>query len=123
VKKKMKLDLSENGFYMIHPKWQIEALKVVWEAGEGLVSKQVWERVNNRLNPTTVSRASIINFLNFMLELNVLSGIDETSKGGHRTRYSPALGENRYKEFIVESTLSALKDSFPTELEKVLNKN
>ncbi len=119
----MKLDLSKKGFYMIHPEWQIKTLKVVWEAEEGLVSKQVWERVNSRLNPTTISRASIINFLNFMLELNILSGIDETSKGGHRTRYSPALDENEYKEFIAESTLSAMKNSFPTELEKVLQKH
>jgi hypothetical protein len=105
---------------MVHPEWQIETLMVIWEADEGLVSRQVWERVNSRLAPVTISRASIINFLNYMLKMDVLSGIDETGKGGHRTRYSYAKNENEYKEFIAKSSLRALNNHFPMELKKAI---
>ena len=116
----MKLDLSMNGLEMVHPEWQIETLMVLWEADEGLLSRQVWERVNSKLAPVTISRASIINFLNYMLNMGVLSGIDETGKGGHRTRYSFAKNETEYKEFIAESSLSALNNYFPMELKKAI---
>lgn len=116
----MKLDLSKNGLKMVHPEWQIETLMVLWDTNEGLLSRQVWERVNVRLAPVTISRASIINFLNYMLNVGVLTGIDETGKGGHRTRYSYDRDEKGYKEFIAESSLRALKNNFPMEYKKAI---
>ena len=115
----MKLDLSKTGLEMIHPYWQVEALRVVWEAEKGLISRDVWERVNSRLTPK-VSRASIINFLNYMHELGVFSGTLESGKGGYRLRYSVKLDEKGYKEFLVEKILKQFKENFPSEFEQVI---
>ena len=47
---------------------QEEALRFVWGSGEDIISREVWEYVNEALEgEKTVSRASIINFLNGMV--------------------------------------------------------
>lgn len=112
----MKLDLSNKGLLMVHPDWQIKALEVLWESNVGLLSRDVWIKVNEKLKSERISRASVINFLNYMLDLGVLSGVDETGKGGHRMRYSPAMNRQEYKLHITETAIMTLKDNYPAEL-------
>jgi len=47
-----------------------------------------------------ISRASIINSLNSMLENGVLQGSDEIGKGGHRTRYKDEMNEQELKRYL-----------------------
>ena len=61
----------------------------------------MWERVNQRRGKP-ISRASIINFLKDMRENGILQRLDETGKGGHRTRYSPSMNEQELKQHLVE---------------------
>lgn len=108
----LKMDLSQSGLSMFFKDYQYEALNVLWSSDTGLLSRNVWEQVNANL-PDSISRASIINYLNDMLEIDILKGEDETGKGGHRTRYSPAMSEQELKKHlseIVDKKLKKMRD-------------
>jgi len=105
----LKVDLSQSGLNMFFKDYQYEALNVLWNSDAGLLSRNVWDQVNANL-PDSISRASIINYLNDMLEIGILKGVDETGKGGHRTRYSPAMSKQELKEHLSEKVENKLKD-------------
>ena len=67
------------------------------------------------LKPNTISRASIINFLESMREAGVLKGEEKTGKGGHHWIYSPSMNEAEFKQFIAETILKNLMRNFPEE--------
>jgi predicted transcriptional regulator len=75
----------------------------------------VWDRVNAELKPNTISRASIINFLEAMREAGVFKGVERTGKGGYHWIYSPSMNEAEFKEFIVKTLLESLMRDFPEE--------
>jgi Fe2+ or Zn2+ uptake regulation protein len=52
------------------------ALRVLWESNERHNSRQIWVEANKRLSPETISRASIINFLEAMRENGVLHSVE-----------------------------------------------
>jgi len=95
-------------------------MRAIWMSPTGLGSKAVMDRVNAELKPNTISRASIINFLEAMREMCVLKGDDITGKGGHRWIYSPAMTEAGFKTFIAETILGNLKRDFPEETRRAL---
>ncbi|UCD45547.1 MAG: hypothetical protein JSV27_03405, partial [Candidatus Bathyarchaeota archaeon] len=81
----------------------------------GVTSREVYLHVNNVLDGKTISRASIINFLNAMCDENVLAYVEETCKGGMRRKYSPGLDEDRFKKYIAQSVFESLMKDFPTQ--------
>ena len=110
------IDPSKNGFEKVLRDYQIEALKLVWDnKGEGLTSREVYEEVNERLGSKSVSRASIINFLNAMCDEGVLEFEEETCKGGMRRKYSTGLDESGFKKYIAEVVLKSLVIDFEQE--------
>jgi hypothetical protein len=62
--------------------WQLKAIQVVWNSPEGANSGTVCVEVKKLLNGGSISRASIINFLNKMKELSVSDDDERTGKGG-----------------------------------------
>jgi Fe2+ or Zn2+ uptake regulation protein len=120
--KDIEYDTSEKGLRSVLKYYQEVALRVIWESPEGLGSRKVWEQVNSKLKDETVSRASIINFLEIMRERGVLQGVDETGKGGHRWIYSPAMNEAGFKQYVAERILANLKRDFPDETDEALRK-
>jgi hypothetical protein len=79
--------------------WQLKALQVVWNSPEGANSGTVCE-VNKLLNSGSISRASIINFLNEMKELSVPDADERTGKGGVHLVYKVEMNEEEFKKFI-----------------------
>ena len=61
-------DTAEPGLRAVLKDYQELALRAIWATPEGLGSKAVWDRVNAELKPNTISRASVINFLESMRE-------------------------------------------------------
>jgi len=106
----LKMDLTQDGLSMFFKEYELEALRLLWKSNPGLISREVWEQVNQ--NPQiSISRASIINFLNDMAELGILDASTETGKGGHRSRYSPRYDEAKTKQYlrdVVKNKLNAL---------------
>ncbi|MHA1410509.1 MAG: hypothetical protein ACTSQY_09445 [Candidatus Odinarchaeia archaeon] len=81
---------------MFFKDYQVKAPKSTWESKEGMSSRDVWEAVGS----DSISRASIINFLNNSLE-NDLPEINHiTGKGGHRGIYKPMRNEAETKEYL-----------------------
>jgi len=111
-------DPAGTGLAKVLRDYQIEALRFVWKEGErGVNSREVWQHANKM---GKISRASIINFLNAMVDEGVLSYKEETGKGGHRRIYSPKLDENGFKKYIAETVISSLIRDFPEETKEAL---
>jgi hypothetical protein len=111
-------DTSQNGFEAVLRMWQLNALQVLWSNSEGAKSFTVWQKVNKMLKGETISRASVINFLEAMRETGVLTGKEETGKGGYHWVYFPAMDEAGFKQFIVKTLLEKLMTEFPKETMK-----
>ena len=111
------LDPTQDGLEKVLRDYQIEALKLVWSHnGDGLTSREVYEATNDRLGKgKSVSRASIINFLNAMCDEQVLDFEEETCKGGMRRKYKKGLDEKGFKKHIAADVLNSLYSDFPEE--------
>ena len=110
-------DPSKEDLEKVLRDYQIEALKVVWANVEkGVTSREVWENVRKALEGVkTISRASIINFLNTMCDDGILRYKEETCKGGMRRKYFPALDEEGFKKYIARTVVESLLRDFPDQ--------
>ena len=99
------------------------ALRYIWEKGEeGATSAPTWRVVNERLGEgKTISRASIIFFLNRMVDQGVLSWRDATGKGGHHRIYYTKLDEREYKKHVLRTVIKSMMEDFPEETLGVLS--
>ena len=98
----LSLDLSETGLAMFFFPYQIVSLDILWNSEENLNSRQVWQMANEKLRPRTISRASIINFLNASVEHGILNYVETTGKGGYRRLYSPKFTKSETSTFLAE---------------------
>jgi hypothetical protein len=75
-------DTGEDGFRTVVKDYQEMALRFVWSSGErGVSTKQVWLHVNKEFGGSKfISRASIINFLNAMVDEGALSYTEITGR-------------------------------------------
>jgi predicted transcriptional regulator len=103
------MDLSKKGLDMFFKEWQLQSLRVLWESGEGLFSRDVWKRVNE-LRTQPISRTSIIIFLNDIVESGILSGTDLTGQGGHKTRYEAKMSEQKLKQHLAKLVKAKLNE-------------
>jgi Fe2+ or Zn2+ uptake regulation protein len=122
MKNRIKYDTSEKGLRSVLKDYQELALSVIWESKEGLNSRAIWMKANEALKPESISRASIINFLEAMRETGVLKGVERTGKGGHHCVYSPALNESEFKQYIASTILESLMRNFPEETAEAVKK-
>ena len=120
----LKIDVGEDGFNAVLKPYQIEAMKYLWASSDvGRSSKEVWDAVNDELpDGKSISRASIINSLNALVDDGVLSFHEITGKGGHRRIYKSVYDESGFKRYIAETILKKLLHEFPEETKMVLHK-
>ena len=112
---------ASDGLSKVFRDYQEEALRFVWERNdEGAISREVWSRVNERLVGKTISRASIINFLNAMVDEGVLDYDERTGKGGYHRVYRPKLNETLFKQYVAETVISSLMKDFPAETKEAI---
>ncbi len=97
---RLEYDTSQIGLRAVFKPWQETALHTILENPQGLNSRETWQKVNQRLDPETISRASRINFLKDMHKMGILTGDDQTGKGGHHLLYKPAMTEVSLRQFI-----------------------
>ena len=120
----LKIDVGEDGFNAVLKPYQIEAMRYLWATpGKGRSSREVYEAVNEALpGGKSISRASIINSLNDLVDDGVLGFHEITGKGGHRRIYKSVYGESGFKRYIAEVTLRKLLHEFPEETRIALQK-
>ena len=111
-----------DGLAKVLKDYQIEALRIVWaKEEEGVISREVWQHVNEALTGVrTISRASIINFLNDMVDEGVLDYRRESGKGGYHRVYIPKMDERSFKKYIIETVVKSLLKDFPEETKEKL---
>ena len=116
------LDPKASGLGKVLREYQREALRFMWKSeGKGLTSRIVHSHVNERLNGgKSISRASIINFLNAMVDEGVLDYVEETGKGGFHRVYSAKIDEAGFKRMLAKSFIASLMKDFPDETKKVI---
>jgi predicted transcriptional regulator len=117
---RVEFDTAETGLRAVLKDYQEITLRAIWATPEGLGSKAVWDRVNAELKPNTISRASVINFLESMRKMSVLKGEGKTGKGGHHWIYSSAMNESEFKQHIARTILESLLRDFPEETRAAL---
>ena len=115
-------DPNASGLQKVFKDYQIEAMKFAWENAEnGVTSYQVYTKVNERLEEgRSISRASIINFLDRMVEEGILDYTTKSGKGGYHRIYRPKFDEKRFKKELVKSILSSLMRDFRDETMEVI---
>jgi len=96
-----KLDLSQPVPSTYLRPYEIRALIYLRQAGAH-ESRSVWEYVSEK---ETISRATIINFLNRMTDIGVLSYKEITGKGGYRRIYKPELTPNELDWWVLRRVL------------------
>jgi len=118
---RFEFDASKQGLRAVLKDWEEQTLGVFWEnPGVEFTSRDVYVRVNERLEDGSISRASIINFLERIASAGVLQRRETTGKGGHRGIYSQAMNESEFRTFIAETLIESLIRSFPEETKKTL---
>ena len=110
-------DPKASGLSKVFRDYQEAALRYVWKVeGKGVTSRMVHTHVNERFDGgRSISRASIINFLNAMVDEGVLDFVEETGKGGYHRVYTAKLDEAGFKRALAESVFSSLLRDFPEE--------
>jgi len=118
----LSLDSEKQGLAMFFKDWQGESLRYLWNIQpEGANSRAVWLNVNESLEGS-ISRASIINFLNDMVDKGLLNYTEKTGKGGHHRVYRIAFNEQEFKAHIAGSIISKLLIEYPEETRKALQR-
>jgi hypothetical protein len=118
------LDSDKSGLEMFFKDWQVASLRYLWSIQpEGANSRAVCENVNESLQGS-ISRASIINYLNDMVDEELLTYTETTGKGGHHRIYRIAFNEQEFKTHIAGRMISKLLREYPETTRKaVINLN
>ena len=116
-----KFDPSQPGLGKTLKKWEELALRYIWEVGEvGAGSGTIWKNVNEQLGSgESISRTSVIFFMNRLLEQGVLGFRDGTGKGGHHKIYYPLMDEKGYLKYLLKTMVESMKRDFPEETKEV----
>lgn len=118
-----KFDPSQPGLRRTLKKWEELALRYVWEVGEvGAGSGTIWKNVNERLGSgESISRTSVIFFMNRLVEQGVLSFRDGTGKGGHHKIYYSLMDEEGYLRYLIKTMVESMMREFPEITLEVLD--
>jgi hypothetical protein len=115
------IDPSKEGLEKVLRDYQIEALQIIWNSdNKGMTSREVYQAVNKSLGSKTISRASIINFLNDMCDESVLKYEEETCKGGTRRKYFTDLDEEGFKKHVASVVFKSFMRDFPTQTKEAV---
>ena len=116
----LKIDTSKRNLEMFFRDWQVEALRYLWSIHpEGANSRAVWKNVNDRLQGS-ISRASVINYLNHMVDEELLNYTETTGRGGLYRVYHMKQAEAEFKQHIASLVISKLLKEYPQETRKAI---
>ena len=96
-------------------------LNEVWNAEEPIGSGPAWRILNDKgikVNPdarTSVSRATVIMFLDRMVDDGVLGYTEASGKGGYHKLYFPKVSREKYPEYVVKQIVEGLMRTFPRD--------
>jgi len=111
----IKLDTTKEGLHTLFKPYQVRLLEYIWELNEeekdGVGSGRAYEYIQTTSDKK--SRASVIFFLNDMVDEGVLGFDDRTGKGGHHRLYYPKMSRSEFAEYVVKQVAETLGRTFP----------
>jgi len=118
----LRLDAGKTSLTMFFKDWQVKSLRYLWRIQpEGANSRAVWTNVNECL-PGSISRSSIINYLNHMVDEALLTYTEIISIGGRQRVYRMKYGETELKQHIAALIITKLLREYPQETRKALQR-
>jgi len=78
----------------------------------------VWDHVKAQPGGS-ISRASIINSLNDLVDNGILDYEERTGKGGHHRIYSHRYSETEFREHLAAVFIEKLLEEFPMETRRM----
>lgn len=111
----MKFDTEEEGLHALFKPYQATLLEHIWELNHGgrvgINSGQAHEYLQG--TPDKKSRASVIFFLNDLVEEGVLTYEEKTGKGGYHRVYYPDMDREQFAKYVTKTITDKLKQVFP----------
>lgn len=111
----MIFNTEEEGLLTLFKPYQAALLEYLWELNErktvGLTSGQLYNWLKD--HPDSKSRASVIFFMNDMVDEGVLEYETKTGKGGHHRVYYPKMNREEFAGYVVDKITSKLREVFP----------
>ena len=112
----MKFDTSEKGLQTLFKPYQASLLEHIWELNEseriGINSGQAYRFLQD--HPDNKSRASVIFFLNDLVEEGVMTYEEKSGKGGYHRVYYPKMNREQFARHVVETITRKLGEVFPS---------
>jgi hypothetical protein len=118
----MKFDIEQEGLLTLFKPYQAALLERLWEINESArVGMNSGEAHRFLLEgPDKKSRASVIFFLNDMVEEGVLDYEERTGKGGHHRVYYPKMDRDGFATYVTEKITAKLQEIFPKTLKATI---
>ena len=112
----MRLDTTKSGLDSLFKPYQGMLLEHLWSLNENeevpIGSGKAWLWLCG--TPEKKSRASVIFYLNDMVDEGVLGFHDRTGKGGHHRLYYPKMDREQFAEYAADEIVKGLINTFPT---------
>ncbi len=116
----MKLDTDKKGLEAIFKEWHVPLIGELFkgESGSGKLYKFTEEhdiRTGGKGSSSSVSRASIIFFLNDLVDEEILTYEYRTGKGGHHRVYKMLFTREELAHKLIGQFVNKLLEVFPEE--------
>ena len=117
VRPDVKFDTSKEGLHTLMKPYQAALMEYIWKINEkertGIISREAHEYLHDTgKDELKMSRASVIIFLDEMVEDGVLEYETETGKGGHHRVYFPAMNLKQFESYVSKVIMDKLKEVF-----------
>jgi hypothetical protein len=111
----MKFDTTKEGLYTLFKPYQVMLLEHIWDLNENERVGVNSSRAHEYLLTTSEkkSRASVIFFLNDLVDEGILDYEERTGKGGHHRVYYPKMNRDEYAAYVTECITKKLGTVFP----------
>ena len=110
----MKFDIEKDGLHTLFRPYQALLIEHIWElnrnARVGINSGQAHRFLQG--TPEKMSRASVINSLNDMVDERILEYEEKSGKGGYHRVYYPKMDREEFAVYITELMKNKLKEVF-----------
>ena len=110
-------DTAKKGLETVFNDYQIATWRHIWRNPDFAVySRDTWEAVNKAIAPASVSRASIINYLNKMVDEGLLDYSEMSCKGGMKRGYTAKQGVSESEGSLRFTLRQRILDSIKEQL-------
>ena len=103
------IDTENEGLPMVFKEKYVPLIRKLLSEEIEMNSRQAFDFLNAELFPQTISRASVINFLNDNVDEDILKFREETGKGGYHRIYSRKMTLKEFWKCIFHQIEQALE--------------